>query len=769
MSEKTGTWGAPAAGGSAGANVVRGGMGGGGRGNVVKNRAPAPIQITAEQLLREAKDRMIELDTFKRPKQDITDPEELAEFRQSKRKEFEDAIRYERSRMGTWIKYAHFEEQQSDFKRARSVFERAVDVTYTDQHLWLKYAEFEMRNKAVNHARNVWDRAVTLMPRVDQFWFKYSYMEEMLGNTTAARALFERWMQWEPDDPAWNSYVKFEVRQGEMALARAVHERYLAVHGTLRAYLKVRTTHSLTSAFSCFYLLATYSLTKYSHHASLLCLLLMDVHRTALRAPCDLKVGKWENRHGAPALARTVFERAVAELPAEEQAESLFVAFAAFEEGAAEYERARAIYRYALGALPEEECAQLSAQSVRFEKQHGDAAAIEDVILRKRRLQYAEALEARPTDYDTWFDLLRLEESAGDEAAVRETYERAIANVPPVAQKRYWRRYIYLWVNYALYEELVAKDAARTRAVWRACLSVIPHGAFTFAKVWHALATFEVRQLDLPAARKTLGVAIGKCPKEKLFKVYIELELQLGNVERCRTLYGKYLEYQPHNCGAWGRYAELERTVGETERCRAIYELAVTQRVLDMPEQIWKAYIDFEIAEGEHERTCTLYERLLERTSHVKVWISFATFCASSSSSAGEGEGEGDDAAAGARAVFGRARDHFKAASEGAEEGDGAKEARAMLLEAWRAYEAERAAEGDGEAQLAEVEALLPKRIKKKRMMHAEDGSAAGWEEYYDYIFPGDEKAAPNLKILEMAHAWKMAAAKRKAEEISEE
>ena len=140
------------------------------RGVQVKNRAPAPIQITAEQLLREAKDRQIEGETFKRPNQRITDPEELAEFRQAKRKEFEDAIRYERTRMGTWVKYAHFEEQQSDFRRARSVFERALDITYTDKNLWLKYAEMEMRHKNVNHARNVWDRACTLLPRIDQLW-----------------------------------------------------------------------------------------------------------------------------------------------------------------------------------------------------------------------------------------------------------------------------------------------------------------------------------------------------------------------------------------------------------------------------------------------------------------------------------------------------------------------------------------------------------------------------------------------------------------------
>ena len=48
-----------------------------------------------------------------------------------------------------------------------------------------------------------------------------------------------------------------------------------------------------------------------------------------------------------------------------------------------------------------------------------------------------------------------------------------------------------------------------------------------------------------------------------------------------------------------------------------------------MPEVLWKAYIDFEIAEGENENVRQLYSRLLERTNHVKVWISYAQFEAS--------------------------------------------------------------------------------------------------------------------------------------------
>lgn len=48
-------------------------------------------------------------------------------------------------------------------------------------------------------------------------------------------------------------------------------------------------------------------------------------------------------------------------------------------------------------------------------------------------------------------------ESDAEADTVREVYERAIANVPPIQEKRHWKRYIYLWINYALYEELEAK------------------------------------------------------------------------------------------------------------------------------------------------------------------------------------------------------------------------------------------------------------------------------------------------------------------------
>lgn len=69
-----------------------------------------------------------------------------------------------------------------------------------------------MKNKQVNHARNLWDRAVTILPRANQFWYKYTYMEEMLANLAGCRQVFERWMEWQPDEQAWQTYINFELR-----------------------------------------------------------------------------------------------------------------------------------------------------------------------------------------------------------------------------------------------------------------------------------------------------------------------------------------------------------------------------------------------------------------------------------------------------------------------------------------------------------------------------------------------------------------------------
>ncbi|CAN8000670.1 unnamed protein product [Ixodes hexagonus] len=649
----------------------------------VKNKTPAEIQITAEQLLREAKERDLEI-LPPPPKQKISDPEELAEYQIRKRKGFEDNIRKNRSVISNWIKYAQWEESQKEIQRARSVYERGLDVDHRNVTFWLKYAEMEMKNRQVNHARNIWDRAVSILPRVKQLWYKYTYMEEMLGNLGGARQVFERWMEWEPHEQAWQTYINFELRYKEIDRARSIYERYILSY-------------------------------HYSH-----------THW--------IKYARFEEINGYISNARRVYERAVEFFGEEYMDERLFVAFAKFEENQREHDRVRVIYKYALDHIPKDKAQELFKNYTIHEKKYGDRAGIEDVIVSKRKYQYEEQIKENALNYDAWFDYLRLMESEGNVDATRETYERAIANVPLSKEKRYWRRYIYLWVNYALFEELETGDVERTREVYRACLRLLPHKTFTFAKLWLWAAYFEVRQKDLAAARKLLGTAIGLCPKDKLFRGYIDLEIQLREFDRCRILYQKFLEFAPENCTTWMKFAELETILGDVERARAVYEIAIGQPRLDMPEVIWKSYIDFEIEQEDTQRAAHLYERLLERTQHVKVWISFAHFQLNYG---------GEDPVPLARTVYERANKQLRTSEE--------KEERLMLLESWSEFEAHH---GDEQSQEA-VAKQMPKKVKKRRKIVGEDGTEAGWEEYFDYIFPTDEAAKPHLKLLEIAKRWK--------------
>ncbi|KAI1719366.1 HAT (Half-A-TPR) repeat domain-containing protein [Ditylenchus destructor] len=618
----------------------------------VKNKAAAGLQITAEQLLREAKERELEI-APPPPRVRTTDPEEIAELNRKKRKEFEDNIRKNRMQLANWVKYGKWEESIGEVQRARSVFERALDVDHRSTMIWLQYAEMEMRNKQVNHARNIWDRAVTILPRATQFWLKYSYMEELVENIPGARQVFERWMEWEPDEQAWQTYINFELRYKEIDRGRSIYQRFLHIHG-----------HDYKNW---------------------------------------IRYTKFEERHGFIDNARAVYEQALEYFGEENLNENLLIAFAQFEERQKEFERARMIYQWGLEHVPSTRSGDIFKCLTLHEKKFGERVRIENVIVSKRRHQYEQ-----------------------------DCFERAIANVPPYMEKRFWRRYIWLWIYYAVYEESDVEDPEKAREIFKACLDHIPHKQFTFARVWIMFAHFEVRQMELGFARKILGTAIGKCPKKKLFTAYIELELQLREFDRCRTLYEKFLEFAPDNSMTWIKFAELENLLGDEQRARAIFQIAVQQPSLDMPEILWKAYIDFEIEQEEHERVRVLYESLLQRTTHIKVWISWSEFEVSID-------------------AIDKARDVFKRANSALEHS--AAEERLLLLESWKDFEQKH---GD-EASLQAVEKLMPKKLKKRRQITTDDGMDAGWEEYYELIFPSDQSSKINFKLLEAARKWREA------------
>jgi len=179
------------------------------------------------------------------------------------------------------------------------------------------------------------------------------------------------------------------------------------------------------------------------------------------------------------------------------------------------------------------------------------------------------------------------------------------------------------------------------------------------------------------------------------------------------------------------------RSLDELERCRSILEIAFTQN-LDMPEMVWKTYINIELANFEIEKVRVLYSRLLNKTKHEKVWISYAKF---------------EQENLKARAVMENAYLYFKQS--------GLKEERLLILENWISLEES----NNDEKTTNELKKRLPTKVKRRRKINKNNesetlqeneiiNSEQGWEEYFDYIFPDDEDQKKNLKILDHAFKW---------------
>ena len=482
-----------------------------------KNSAPSNIQITAEQIVKEAQAHRT--DELKIPIQRINDEDELDEYKLKKRRDFEDQIRRNRYNIHLWIKYAEWEEHQTEYIRARSIFERAIEIDYKNPSLWLKYAEMEMKNKFVNHARNVWERACKYLPRIDQFWYKWAYMEELLGNYVGAREIFKAWMTWNPNYQAWKAYANFEEKMGEYDNARKVMYEYL------------NNVHNLESF---------------------------------------LKVAKYEDKHKNYSSERKIFEEGLTELGKEALCQEYFLAFIKFELEHKEYDRCRTLFKFGLENI-ESNKEKLNENYIKFEKKYGTTQKLEDMVINRRRIFYEKKLQENNMDYDTWFDYTKLEEEYGMENSCREIYERAIGNVPPIKEKKYWKRYVYLWINYALYEECVCNNIEVTEEIYKNILDLIPHKEFTFSKVWILATNFYIRQKNIDKARKLFGISMGMCPKKKVIDSYINIELQLGNNDRVKKIFQSYIQKFPNDENIWFNFCKFEESLDEYNVAEVLY------------------------------------------------------------------------------------------------------------------------------------------------------------------------------------------------------
>ena len=108
-------------------------------------------------------------------------------------------------------------------------------------------------------------------------------------------------MEWEPEDQAWETYINMELRYQEAEKARAIYERFIIVHPETKIWIRYA---------------------------------LFERHK-------QRNIDK----------ARTVFERAAEYFGDEFCDEKFYVAYAEFEESCRDFDRSRAIYKYAMEKL----------------------------------------------------------------------------------------------------------------------------------------------------------------------------------------------------------------------------------------------------------------------------------------------------------------------------------------------------------------------------------------------------------------------------------
>lgn len=691
----------------------------------------AEVQVTSEQILQDAyanREKPIE-----RPKQTIQDLDELRSYQLTKRREYEQQLNKNRLNFGQWLRYAKWEGHQNhDFARARSIYERALDVNVSHIPFWTHYIQFELSNKNISHARNLLDRGVTTLPRVDKLWYLYVQTEETLGNYVMVRSIFERWLSWEPSSGAWDAYVAFERRYDEYENARAIYGRYVDKFPDGSTWLKW----------------------------------------------VDFEVYSVPSGPQQTPQTRMIFELAVDTIlqsrKGDESLASIISKWTYWETSVNEFERARAIYQTILNTpelgLTAELKTSIFNEYTKFEKNNGDKGTIDSSILLKRKLMYQQAVLKDARDHDTWWLLINImqQDSQQTAADLRKVFQDATSTPPEDKYKSVkWKRYIYLWIRYALWEEFDQKNIDFSREALSQVLKVVPHKQFTSAKLWIHLAEFELRNSDtaLVSARKALGRALGLAPKpkKKLFLYYISLEKKLGEPERVRKIYEKWLELtlldtsEGKSLKVLLDYIAFENELQESHRCVSLFRsgLALAENEALAPkfapvEYLWFAFINYYKEEMQYEEARDVYKELLAKADDVRVWVSYALFESSiltEDQLVEFDESEEQDFEFGitethrenTRAVFRQVETNFK----------GSNEDRVAILEAWKSYEQ---VNGSSET-LKEVQDKLPTIVKRRKLV---DGVE---EEYVEFIFEKDEEKKPAVvpglsKFLQNAKKW---------------
>lgn len=569
----------------------------------VKNKLAAPIQITVEQILKESYSgsennigsskslsRLYESFNFR-------DADELEDYRIRKRKEFEDSIRRKRWKISLYLSYAKWESLQNNIANSRSILERAIIVNYENARVWREYIKLEITSGNINNARNLFERATHLLPRVEEFWIKYVQMELVLKNYINVRHIYKKWIAWRPGQDVYIQYSKFEEECGQVGAAREIMRELVSSHPDERSFLEyVRFEHK---------------------------------HKNLLSA--EEIVGMLADAFSAikDAQITHTFFSSVSDMLIEEK--RLDEAIKLCIEGAR--------------LLKDEHSVQILRDKLfRLYKMRTDQRPDENAEWISHKLQhYRNELLSRPRDFDLLFDYAIFVFQYLELDSVLHEFEHVILSIDANSVLD-WEKYFYSCLLFTYFFE-VNQDAnsSNIHKMYNRFIQLIKsyHASqaaktqvtvtdseqnSTLARVFIYFSSHQLRNGDLNSARKILGIGLGRSPCAKLFDHYISLESKLGNFDRCRVLFTKYIEFDPISSGSWIKYMQFEYGLREVKRVIGIAEAAISMPELDSPEIVWQYYIELMINEKNIDLADDIYRRLLEKTQHIQVVMDYSTF-----------------------------------------------------------------------------------------------------------------------------------------------
>lgn len=588
-------------------------VGGAGRGSKVKNKDIAPIQISAEQLIKESTSSADPLKTTEEARRKLRAKVDKAsgteEALQRNREFFENKIRRERHQLGVWVRYALWEESQGGPEsgpRARSIFERSLDVSPYHAPLWIAYADFELRGKRLNLARNIMDRSVTLLPRLDKLWYKYLLVEEACSSDISVqRLIWERWMRWEPDVQPMLSYIAWEKRHKNdvdddtNTKNKKCSKRILRIHQII---LKVHPKNPISY----------------------------------------LKFVEFLEMEADYASAREIFKLSFNELPI---TSSLLIAFAKFELRRGELERVRIIYEWGLSRLPSS--SSLLHSFAQFERLNpSDSSKCLDI---SRSSMWSQRLSKASGDdlLDVYFTMLDEEEDLyfdncfddhfddginsenqnqnqnqnkeWQKQKILKIYKDAISSSTPLKiAENPSKKYIYIWLRYFIFLE---EDPSLPNEHDK-LLKLLEDRQIFSAKVIRSVAEYWLRRKDIARARSLWGRTIGlikssKRPEKvtRILEDYISVEMELEEWDRVRTLMEIRVSASPQRSLFWIEWAHLEHVLLDDERSVFIWEAAIASSSLDRPEEVWNSYLEQLISCHSWTAASSLYKRMMERSS----------------------------------------------------------------------------------------------------------------------------------------------------------